>query len=118
MRPFKDHSCSRRIFKVSLPHHCLPQDDRKYVEEVTKRTLPSVWKKLWLESVVKCVFESFERVPVQPVINEIVSLAKVMGLELDNNDNEFVEEHSQELTIKEFTEFHSKVMWRREILKA
>ncbi|GBM99524.1 hypothetical protein AVEN_235969-1 [Araneus ventricosus] len=34
-----------------------------------------------------------------PVFNEIVSLAKIMGLEVENNDiDELVDKHSQELT--------------------
>ncbi|GBN81253.1 hypothetical protein AVEN_64565-1 [Araneus ventricosus] len=83
-------------------------DDRKYTwEAVTKGTLTSAWKKLWPESVVECDFEGFETVLVKPLINEIVSLAKIMELELNNNDiDELVEEHSQELTNKEFTELH------------
>ncbi|PNF32747.1 hypothetical protein B7P43_G11578 [Cryptotermes secundus] len=76
-------------------------------EGVTKRTLTSAWKKLWLESVVECDFKGFEIVPVEPVVNEIVSLAKIMGLEVDNNDtDELVEEHSQELTTEELMELH------------
>ncbi|GBL98462.1 hypothetical protein AVEN_111595-1 [Araneus ventricosus] len=52
---------------------------------VTKRTLTSVWKKLWPESVVECDFEGFETIPVKLVVNEIVSLTKIVELELDNN---------------------------------
>ncbi|PNF40924.1 hypothetical protein B7P43_G14973 [Cryptotermes secundus] len=76
-------------------------------EGVIKRTLTSAWKKLWLESVIECDFEGFEMVPVEPVVNEIVSLAKIMGLEVDNNDiDELVEENSQELTTEELMELH------------
>ncbi|GBM92953.1 hypothetical protein AVEN_223643-1 [Araneus ventricosus] len=36
-----------------------------------------------------------------------MSLAKIMGLELDNNNiDDLLEEHSQELTTEEFTELH------------
>ncbi|GBN80712.1 hypothetical protein AVEN_30752-1 [Araneus ventricosus] len=52
-----------------------------------------------------------------PVVNEIMFLAKMMGLELDSNYiDELVADHSQELTTEEFTElivFHCKKMWRR-----
>ncbi|GBL91318.1 hypothetical protein AVEN_203472-1 [Araneus ventricosus] len=55
----------------------------------------------------KCDFEGFETVPVEPADNEIVSLAKIMGLEVDNNDiDELVKEHSQELTTEELTQLH------------
>ncbi|GBL81253.1 hypothetical protein AVEN_143581-1 [Araneus ventricosus] len=44
-------------------------------------------------------------VPVEVVVNEIVSLANTMRLEVDNNDiDDPVEEKSQELTIEEFME--------------
>ncbi|GBL74835.1 hypothetical protein AVEN_243684-1 [Araneus ventricosus] len=44
--------------------------------------------------VVECDFERFETLPLEPVINEIVSLAKIMGLEEGNNYiDELVEEH-------------------------
>ncbi|GBM84295.1 hypothetical protein AVEN_1900-1 [Araneus ventricosus] len=47
------------------------------------RTLTSACKKLWPECAVECVFEEFQTVPVEPAINEMVSLAKIMGLEVD-----------------------------------
>jgi hypothetical protein len=44
---------------------------------------------------------------VDHIVNEIVSLAEMMGLEVDNNDVEkLVEEHNQELTTEELTELH------------
>ncbi|GBO40398.1 hypothetical protein AVEN_29638-1 [Araneus ventricosus] len=44
--------------------------------------------------------------PVEPVVNEIVSLAKIMGLEVENDVDELEEAHSKELTTEEVTEFH------------
>jgi hypothetical protein len=42
---------------------------------------------------------------VDHIVNEIASLVEIMGLEVDNNDvEELVEEHRQELTIEELTE--------------
>ncbi|GBO20224.1 hypothetical protein AVEN_253338-1 [Araneus ventricosus] len=59
-------------------------------EGVTKRILTSVWR----ENVVECDFEGFETLSLEPVVNESVSLASIMELEVDNNDiDEFVEEH-------------------------
>ncbi|GBM46308.1 hypothetical protein AVEN_88002-1 [Araneus ventricosus] len=44
---------------------------------------------------------------MEPVVNEIVSYAKIMELELDKNDiDELVEEQSQELTTEELTELY------------
>ncbi|GBM08339.1 hypothetical protein AVEN_108346-1 [Araneus ventricosus] len=73
----------------------------------TKRTLTSAWKKLWPKSVVECDFEGFEPVPVKPVVNEVVSLAKILGLEVEDNIDELEEDHSQELTTEELMELHS-----------
>lgn len=85
---------------------CLKMIEKAW-EGVTKRTLTSAWKKLWPESVVECDFEGFETVPVEPVVNEIVSLATIMGLEVDCSDiEELVEEHTQELTTEELMELH------------
>lgn len=53
-------------------------------------TLISAWKKLWPEAVGKRAFEGLE--PEMPVVEEIVSLAKSMGLEMEEIDvNELVE---------------------------
>ncbi|GBM41583.1 hypothetical protein AVEN_169181-1 [Araneus ventricosus] len=74
---------------------------------VTKRLLTSSWKKLWSENFVECDFEGFVTFSVESVVNEIVSLAKIRGLEVDSNDiDEIVEEHNQELTTEELTELH------------
>ncbi|GBM33730.1 hypothetical protein AVEN_47036-1 [Araneus ventricosus] len=44
--------------------------------------------------------------PVEPIVNEIVSLAKNRGLEMDSNGiDELVEEHNQELTIEKLMDF-------------
>ncbi|XP_061622154.1 tigger transposable element-derived protein 1-like [Phyllopteryx taeniolatus] len=78
---------------------------------VTKRTLICAWKKLWPEVVSERVI--FE--PEEAVVEEIVSLGKSMGLEVDEEDvNELVEEHSEELTPEELkalqTQQHAKVL--------
>ncbi|GBM32881.1 hypothetical protein AVEN_21748-1 [Araneus ventricosus] len=47
------------------------------------------------------------RLLVKHVINQIASLYKIMGMEVDNNDiYELVEEHSQEVTTEELMELH------------
>ncbi|GBO42968.1 hypothetical protein AVEN_46730-1 [Araneus ventricosus] len=44
---------------------------------------------------------------VEPVVNEIVYLARIMGLEVGNNGIvELIEEHSQDLTTEDLKEFH------------
>ena len=75
--------------------------------------MTSAWKKLWPEVVSERDFEGFK--PEAAVVEEIVSLGKSMGLEVDEGDvNELVEEHSEELTTEELKELqtqqHTKVL--------
>lgn len=66
-------------------------------QDVAKRILTSVWRKLWPELVSKMDFEEFE--PEAVVVEEIVSLGKSMVLDVDEGDmNELIKEHWEELT--------------------
>ncbi|GBN60692.1 hypothetical protein AVEN_227264-1 [Araneus ventricosus] len=50
---------------------------------------------------------SLRQNPVEPILNEIVSLAKIRGLGVDSNDiDELVEDHNQELTTEDLMELH------------
>ncbi|XP_070268928.1 tigger transposable element-derived protein 1 isoform X2 [Myotis yumanensis] len=74
---------------------------------VTKRTLTSAWKKLWPEVVSETDFERLE--PEAAVVEEIVSLGKSMGLDMDEGDiNELIEERSEELTTQELKELQAQ----------
>lgn len=74
---------------------------------VTTRTLTSAWKKLWPVAVAEGAFKGLE--PEVSVVEEIVSLGKSMGLEVDERDvNELVEEQSLELTTEELHDLHSQ----------
>ncbi|XP_045104973.1 tigger transposable element-derived protein 1-like, partial [Portunus trituberculatus] len=69
---------------------------------VTKRTLNSAWRKLWPDVVLERDFEGFN-----PVEEEIVSIGRSMGLQIDEADvAEFVEEHAEELMTEELKELH------------
>jgi hypothetical protein len=71
---------------------------------VTKRTLNSAWRKLWSDCV-----QGFAHEEELPVVNEIVSLGKTMGLEVNKDDiQELVEEHGQEFTIDKLMDLHHK----------
>ena len=91
--------------------HCLKIIDQAW-EGVTRRTLNSAWKKLWPDAVAPRDFEGFgpepasEPVPETDVnVDEIVSIGKSMGLEVDEDDiTELVEEHHEELTTDELKE--------------
>lgn len=76
--------------------------DSRWSGRVTKKTLISVWKKLRSDSVVERDFEWFKKVHVEPEIDEIVILAKIIEFEVDSNDiDEQVEEHRQALTTEQ-----------------
>lgn len=66
--------------------------------QVTYRTMNAGWRNLWPDCVPERDFEELE----PEIVDEIVSLGQNMGLEMDNDDvEELVEEHSNELTTEE-----------------
>ncbi|XP_069168651.1 tigger transposable element-derived protein 1-like [Procambarus clarkii] len=68
-------------------------------QEVTVRTMISGCRKLWPKCVAERDFEGFEPEPEVPLVEEIVSLGRQLGLELDGaNVEELVEEHNENLT--------------------
>ncbi|GFQ86511.1 tigger transposable element-derived protein 1 [Trichonephila clavata] len=85
---------------------CLKIIDQAWLG-VTTRTLTSACKKLWPKAVAERIYEELE--PGMSVEEEIVSLGKSMGLEVEERDvNELVEEHTQELTTEEIQELQSQ----------
>ncbi|GIY76762.1 tigger transposable element-derived protein 1 [Caerostris darwini] len=100
---WKDH------FNIAI---CLQIIDQAWLG-VTTKTLTSAWKKLWPEAVAERIYEELE--PGVSVEEEIVSLGKSMGLEVEERDvNELIEEYTQELTTEEIQELqlqqHTEVM--------
>lgn len=87
---------------------CLKMIDMAW-QGVTRRTLNSAWKKLWPEAVAPRDFDGFEVVEeVEPEVNEIVSLGKDMGLEVNDEDiEELIQEHQEELTTSELKELEA-----------
>uniref|UniRef100_A0A8D2J1Y1 DDE-1 domain-containing protein n=2 Tax=Varanus komodoensis TaxID=61221 RepID=A0A8D2J1Y1_VARKO len=86
--------------------NCLKIIDQAW-NGVTKRTLNSAWRKLWPDCVPGHDMEGLAHKQEPPVVNEIVSLGKAMGLEVDEDDiQELVEEHGQELTTDELMDLH------------
>ncbi|XP_066969127.1 tigger transposable element-derived protein 1-like [Macrobrachium rosenbergii] len=74
---------------------------------VTRRTLNSAWKKLWPEVVCERDFEGFE--PEELVVENIVPLRKSKGLEVDEeNIDDLVEEHNEELSPEELKELQQQ----------
>jgi len=81
--------------------NCLKIIDKAWDGE-TKRTLNSAWRKLWSDCV-----EGFAHEQELPVVDEIVSLGKIMGLEVnEDNIQVLVEEHVQELNTDELMDLH------------
>ncbi|GFT22084.1 tigger transposable element-derived protein 1 [Nephila pilipes] len=78
---------------------------------VTKRTLNLAWRKLWPDVDLKReVFEGFELIE-----EEIVSIGRSMGLEVDEADvADLIEEYAEELTTEKLKKLqkisHSEVM--------
>ncbi|XP_064121668.1 tigger transposable element-derived protein 1-like [Macrobrachium nipponense] len=109
-----------RFIKVCyLPPNTMPLLQPMDQQGVTRSTLNSAWKKLWSASVAERDFEGFDTPdPDEPepiVVDEIVSLGKSMGLEVDEADmNDLVEEHQEELMTQELIELqkmqHSEVL--------
>ncbi|GIY79651.1 hypothetical protein CDAR_622521 [Caerostris darwini] len=94
---WKDH------FNIAI---CLQIIDQAWLG-VTTKTLTSAWKKLWPEGVAERIYEELE--PDVSVEEEIVSLGKSMGLEVEERDvNELIEEYTQELTTEEIQELQSQ----------
>ena len=100
---------------------CLRLIDRAW-QEVTQRTLNSAWRKLWPDAVTTPDFEGFEGAaeggsvsvrdlepPVPEVdVQEIVSIGRAMGLEVDEADvDDLLEEHKEELTTDDLKELEA-----------
>ena len=95
---WKDH------FNIAI---ALKLIDRAW-QGVTRRTLNSSWRKLWPACIQDRDFEGFVEDEEPQVIDDIVSIGKTMGLEIDEGDvNELVAEHSEELTTGELKELHT-----------
>ena len=80
--------------------NCLKIIDKAW-DGVTKRTLNSAWRKLWSDCV-----EGFAHEQEPSVVDEIVSLGKIMELEVNEGDIQELVEHVQELNTDEMMDLH------------
>jgi hypothetical protein len=88
--------------------NCLKIIDKAW-DGVTKRTLTSAWRKLWPDCVPENDVEGVAHLEEPPVVDDIVSLGKTLGLEVNEADiQELVEEHEQELINDELMDLHRK----------
>ncbi|XP_039608453.1 tigger transposable element-derived protein 1-like isoform X1 [Polypterus senegalus] len=84
--------------------HCINLVNEAW-DDVTYWTLNSPWKKLWPDCVPEQDLERYE----PPVVDEIVSMGKSMGLEVDIEDiEELVLDHKKELTTEELAELQQQ----------
>ncbi|KAF2348062.1 hypothetical protein FHG87_021181 [Trinorchestia longiramus] len=75
----------------------------KASEKVFSRTLTSAWKNLWQDCVAARDIEAFDTESV--AVDDIVSLGKSMGLDVDSDDVEdLVEDQRNEMTTEELQE--------------
>ncbi|XP_061625057.1 tigger transposable element-derived protein 1-like [Phyllopteryx taeniolatus] len=91
--------------------HCINIIDEAW-REVSYRTLQSAWKKLWPTCVPERDFEGLDNEEAA-VVDDIVSIGKSMGLEVDRQDveelvEEQVEDQHKELTTKDLLELQSE----------
>lgn len=92
--------------------HCINIVDKAW-DAVTYRTLNSAWRKLWPECVTEREFEGFgvagtstssthDEEEEPELVDDIVSVGKSLGLEINNDDvEELLDEHQAELTTEE-----------------
>ncbi|GLV33258.1 hypothetical protein CBL_08426 [Carabus blaptoides fortunei] len=86
--------------------HCLRIIDKAW-DEVPLRTLKSSGRNLWPVCVILKDLEDTTTEAV--VVNEIVSLAKSMGLDVDSDDvEELFEDHRNELTTEQLQELQGE----------
>ena len=95
---------------------CLKIIDQAW-QEVTRRTLNAAWRKLWPDAVAPRDFEGFEvemEARLQPQVDDIVSMGKSMGLEVNDEDiDELIQEHREELStteLQELEEMHTSAV--------
>ncbi|XP_051819411.1 activating transcription factor 7-interacting protein 2 isoform X1 [Antechinus flavipes] len=83
--------------------HCVTLIDKAW-HTVSYKTMNSAWRKLWSEAVTPRDFEGIGA-DLSPVVEDIVSLGKSMGLEVSDEDiEELVKEHREELSTEELQE--------------
>jgi len=88
--------------------HCLTLVD-KARQQVTYRTMNSAWRKLWPECVAGRDFEGFDNED-SDVIDDVVSLGKNMGLEVNNEDvEELLEDDKDELSTEELEQLQKQL---------
>lgn len=76
--------------------------------DVTYQTLNSAWKNLWSDCVTDRDFDRFE-IADSEVLEDILSMGKSMGLDLDRLDvQELIDNHREELTIDELFDLQNE----------
>ncbi|CAH2223835.1 Hypothetical predicted protein [Pelobates cultripes] len=78
---------------------------------VRQTNLNSAWRNLWPDCVVKPASSASAPAPESTVLEEIVSLGRTMGLEVNEEDvYELLEEPDHDLTTEELVELQKEAM--------
>jgi hypothetical protein len=92
----------REFWKYHFTIHCISLIDKAW-QEVSYRTVNSAWRNLWPEAVTERDFEAV------PIVEDIVSLGRSVGLDVSDGDvEELVEGHREELTTEELQELEKE----------
>ncbi|GBM30579.1 hypothetical protein AVEN_27615-1 [Araneus ventricosus] len=99
---------SQRILEISLPHlFCI-----KMLENTRKAVLPRepshlLGRNFGRRVLSNLTMKNLRQYPVEPIVNEIVSLVKIRELEVNSNYiDDLLEERNQDLTTEEPKELH------------
>lgn len=87
---------------------CLKMIDMAW-QEVTRHNLNAAWRKLWPDVVAPRDVDGLEvEGEVEPEVDEIISLGKDMGLEVNDEDiNKLIQEHKEELSTAKLKELEA-----------
>lgn len=87
---------------------CLKMIDTAW-QEVTRHNLNAAWRKLWPDVIAPRDVDGLEvEGEVELEVDEIISLGKDMGLEVnDKNINKLIQEHKEELSTAEMKELEA-----------
>lgn len=88
--------------------HCINLIDKAW-NDVTYRTLKASWRKLWPACVPERDFEGFGEETGAPEVEEIVSIGKTLGLEVNEEDvEELLDDHKEDLNTTELQELQNE----------
>lgn len=99
----------KKLYTKAVFQRCCVNLIDKAWDKVSQRTMNSGWRNLWPDCIPGWDFEGFEAEPDAPVVEELVSLGKSLGLEVDDADvEELVKEHKDKLKTEELQDLQQE----------